>query len=314
MNRAWFAGIFVGALATAALGQNSTGLTLNQIADKIDKGSKTVSYAALRRITIRSANGNRTFDEQVLRSKGMLYLSYPKNSSFADQQIYEKNGKRYTYTKSNNELRVFPIRGGYSETVEILKKANSNEDVVVKTGDAVASRPTIYIEIPSSRNRGGSHRIWIDREKFVVLKRTFGSSASDEVGGFEVIRIDYSARIPTSKFSWPKDAKVISVEEDLRRIAKELNLKPMMLRNSGKMALVSVGQMDFEENKILKQFYTDGEKRLSLFVMKQTDDRIDFKPPGRVKIYRWNSGGMTLFLIGDYSDSELQQLSRSVKS
>jgi len=301
-------------LAVTASAQNSTSLSLVQIADKVNKSGQTVSYAAVRRLSIRSANGNRTFEEQVLRSKGMQYVSYPKGSSFEDQQIYERNGKRYTYTKSNNELRVVPIRGGYAETVELLKKSDSVDGIVVKSGDAVASRPTIYVEIPFSRGRGGgTHRMWIDREKFVVLKRTFGATGTDEVGGFEVLRIDYSARISSSKFSWPKNAKVISVQDDLRRIAKELNLKAMMLQNSGKLALVSVGQMDFEERKILRQFYTDGDKKLSLFVMRQTSDRIDFKP-GRVNMYRWNAGGMTLILIGDYSESELQKLAKSVKS
>jgi hypothetical protein len=313
MNRILTCGMFVGVLVATALGQNSTSLSLGQIAVKIEKAGKSVSYAAVRRVYIRSENGPRTFDEQVMRLKGMLYLSYPKGTSFADQQIYERDGKRYTYTKSNNELRVSPIRGSYLETVELLKKADSASEVVVKVGEAVASRPTIYVEIPFSRGRGGSHRIWIDREKFVVLKRTFGSTANDEVGGFEVLRIDYSAKISSSKFTWPKGAKVISVGDDLKRIAKELGLKPMMLKNSGKLALVSVGQMDFHEKKILRQFYTDGEKRLSLFVMNQTNDRIDFKP-GRVKIYRWDDGGMTMFLIGDYTESELQQLSRSVKT
>ncbi|MFM9873279.1 MAG: hypothetical protein ACKVQS_07420 [Fimbriimonadaceae bacterium] len=313
MSRIWLVGVFVGALAGATFGQNSNGQLLTQIADKVNRSGQTISYAAVRDVSIRSASGPRTFEEQILRSKGMLYLSYPKGSQFADQQIYERGGQRYTYTKSTNELRVAPARGGFIETVELLKKASSLDGVTIKVGDAVAGRPTIYIEIPSSRGRGGSHRLWIDREKYVVLKRTFGSTATDEIGGFEIIRIDYSAKISSSKFNWPKGAKVISVLDDLKRLAKELKLQPLVLKNSGKMALVSVGQMEFRGQKILRQFYTDGDKRLSLFTMKETDDSIEFRP-GRVQMYQWNVNGMTLVLIGDYTESELKQLSKSVKS
>lgn len=304
-------GLFVG-LSVVSFGQNSTGISLTQIAERVDKSGKTISYAAVREVSIRSASGSRTFEEQVLRSKGMLYLSYPKGSIYADQRIYEKGGQRYTYTKSTNELRVSPVRGGFSETVDLLKRASSVQGVIVKFGDAVASRPTIYVEIPSSRGRGGSHRFWFDREKYVTLKRTFGSSPSDEIGGFEIVRIDYSAKISSSRFEWPKNARVITVVDDLKRMAKELKLQPLMIKGSGK-TLVSVGQMEYEGQKILRQFYTDGEKRLSLFVMKQTSAKIEFRT-GRVKKYQWNSAGMTLVLIGEYTEDELKVLSKSVKS
>lgn len=305
--------LVVGALAGSVFGRAEGNLTATQVADAINKAASSVSYAAVRRVTFRTPGGTRTFDEQIMRAGGKIYISYPSNSEFADQKIYEQNGKRYTYNKSSNEMRVAPVRGGYAEVVDLLKKADKDKALDVEKGDAIAGRQTYYIEIPSSRDRGASHRIWVDKYKFVILKRSFGMRSDDETGGFEFTVIDYSKRIPREKLNLPRGAKLITVQDDVRRLAKELGLKSMMLTKSGKLELVSAGQMEFRGKKILRQFYTDGEKKLSLFVMKETTDKIDFRGD-RVKTYQWNSGGMTLVLIGDYTDSELKRLSQSVKT
>lgn len=286
--------------------------TASDLAARIERAGKTVSYAAVRSITIRSERGNRTFEERVLRSGDKMYLSYESGTPYADQQIYEVGGKRYTYTKSNNELRVAPIRGGGLETYKLLEEAAKKGGVKVSRGDAVASRATYFVEIASDRGRG-THRIWVDREKYVVLKRSFAVTSSEEIGGFEVLKIDFSAKISSSKFKWPSKAKLITVQDDVRRLAKELGIKPMMIPDSGKMALVSTGKMEVRGQNILRQFYTDGERRLSLFVMKQTDAEMRFSMRG-VEVHRWNFGGMTLILIGDFSEAELKKFASRVRA
>lgn len=305
--------LVVAALAGSVLGRADSTPSATQLAGYIDKAAGTVSYAAVRRVTFRTANGVRTFDERILRASGKMYLSYSSDSDYGDQQIYEIGTKRYTYNKTSKEMRVAPVRGGYREVVELLKKADKEKRLDVVKGDAIAGRETFYVEIPSSRGRGASHRIWVDKTKYVVLKRSFGMRSDDETGGFEYSVIDYSRKIPSYKFNLPKGAKLITVQDDVRRLAKELGLKAMMVSSPGKLELVSAGQMDFRGSKILRQFYSDGEKRLSLFVMKQTSDKVEFRGD-RVQSYQWNSGGMTLVLIGDFTESELKRLAQSVKT
>lgn len=283
-----------------------------ELATRIERAGKSASYAAVRSISVRGTQGVRAFEERVLRKGDKMYLSYSPGTPYADQRIYEVSGKRYTYTKSTNELRVAPARGGFMETARLIADAAKAGSASVTRGDAVAGRSTYFVEISTSRGRG-THRIWIDREKNVVLKRNYGVDAGEEMGGFEVLRIDYTAKISDDRFKWPKGAKVISVQDDVRRLAKESGLKPMMIPDSGKFALVSTGKMEIRGSTILRQFYTDGDRRLSLFVMKQTDAEMNFRS-NRVRVHRWNWGGMTLVLMGDYSDDELKRLASRVKS
>ncbi|MBL8069423.1 MAG: hypothetical protein JNM28_13330 [Armatimonadetes bacterium] len=285
--------------------------SVSQVAERVENSLGTVRYAAVRVVRIRSVNGVREFEERVLRAGGKQYISYPPDSEYKDVKIYERDGKRYTYNRTTNEMRVAPSRAGASETVATLRSPEA-ANCTPRVGETVAGRKTIYIEIPAGKR--GTHRLWIDAEKYVLLKRSFGSTQGDDIVGFEILKINFEDRFSLSKLDPPRDAKIITVADDVRRLAREMGLKPMMLARPGKLELVSAGQMEFRGKSILRQFYSDGERRVSLFLMQETSDQVSLPKSDRVHSYRWNAAGMTLVLIGDFTESELKQLSQFVKT
>lgn len=293
------------------IASGATAQTADQIADRIERSATSVRYAAVRIVRIRTASGVREFEERILRNGSKQYVSYPPESEYKDIKIYEQNNKRYTYNKSTNEMRVAPSRATYGETVSTLRSPEADR-AVVRAGENVAGRKTLFIEFPAGRR--GTHRMWIDAEKYVLLKRSFGSEQGEETVGFEMVNIDFDSNFADWKLDPPKNAILITVADDVRRIAKALGLKPMMLVRAGKLELVSAGQLDFQGRQIMRQFYSDGQKRVSLFVMKKTEKDIDLPKSDRFRSYQWDSGDLTLVLIGDFTEAELKQLSRSVKS
>lgn len=312
MIRRIICGLLIFMVSSLAFGQSSMP-TASELAAKIKVAGTKANYVAVRRVTIPPAErggASREVDERVIRSRGMLYISYSKDSILADQKIFERDGKRYAFTISTNELRVTPGRS-FDEVTRLLIPPDATTPSV-RAGERVAGRSTYLIETKIGRDRG-THRMWVDSREFVILKRNFLDSQGKINGGYEIIEIDFNARISRSKFELPKGAKLITVADDLRRIAKELEIFPFLIRASG-FDFMNVGRMEHDGVKIIRQFYMAGEKRVSLFVMKGSHRAEGFKSTDRVKIYRWESGGHTLVLVGDMSEAELAKLAKSVKA
>jgi len=283
----------------------------SEIAAKITSASTKANYAAVRRLILPSQDGTRReVDERVMRSKGRLYISYFKDSPYADTKIFERDGKRYTYTISTNELRVSPSRT-LDEITRLLTEPRG-DDPVIKNGDKIAGRATYLVESKFGRDRG-MHRMWVDTQQFVILKRNFLDSKGVVQGGYEVVEINYNVKISDSKFSIPKGAKLVTVEDDLKKLAKEMGVDPFRITNNS-FTLMNSGQMEFDGVKILRQFYTSNEKRVSLFIMKGSQKAEGFRPSDRVRIFRWEDDGHTLVLVGDLSQEELERLAKSVKA
>lgn len=275
------------------------------LSQRLAKAAERVSYVAVRRVTFRGPEGKpRVFDERVMRSRGRVYLSYFDDSPYADQKIWELKGKRYIYTISKNELRVTDSHG-LDETIRFLKTKPS-----IVNGENVAGRPTYRV---SGRFEGGrgSQTLWIDTRYSVVLKREIEDGRGDVISAFEVSEITFNAKIPDAKFVLPKNAKFISVYDDLKRFAKEAGVDPFRLTARG-YKLQHVGQFEYRGTAILRQFYIKDSTKVSLFVLKGSRDQ--FESRGRVKIYRWKVGDQTLVLVGEMDEKELQKLARSVKT
>lgn len=284
----------------------------SEIAAKITAASAKANYAAVRRLIIPTQDGTRReVDERVMRSRGRVYISYFKDSPYADTKIFERDGKRFTYTISTNELRVSPSRT-LDEITRLLTEPREGQEPVIKLGGKVAGRNTYLVESKFGRDRG-MHRMWVDTQQFVILKRNFLDSKEVVQGGYEVIEINFSAKISDSKFALPKGAKLVTVEDDLKKLAKEMGLDPFKITNNT-YTLMNAGQMEFGGVKILRQFYTANEKRVSLFIMKGSQKAEGFRPSDRVRIFRWEDDGHTLVLVGDLSQEELERLAKSVKA
>ncbi|QYK54352.1 MAG: hypothetical protein KF824_05505 [Fimbriimonadaceae bacterium] len=282
-----------------------------EIAAKITAASSKANYAAVRRLILPSQDGTkREVDERVMRSRGRVYISYFKDSPYADTKIFERDGKRYTYTISTNEIRISPSRT-LDEITRLLTDPKG-DDPIIKYGEKIAGRSTYLVESRFGRDRG-MHRMWVDTQQFVILKRNFLDAKGDVQGGYEVIEINFNAKISDSKFSLPKGAKLVTVEDDLKRLAKQMGVDPFMITNNS-YTLMNSGQMEFDGVKILRQFYTSNDKRVSLFVMKGSQKTDGFRQSDRVKIFRWEDDGHTLVLVGDLSQDELERLAKSVKA
>ncbi len=279
--------------------------TGSELAQRIAKAAEEVTYVAVRRVTFRGPEGNpRVFDERVMRSRGRVYLSYFDGSPYADQKIWELKGKRYVYSISTNELRVTEAHG-LDETLKFLRNRPS-----ISGGGRVANRNTVRVSGSFGGDRG-TQTLWIDTQKSVILKREISDSRGELISGYEVTEVTFDAKIANSKFLLPKNAKIVTVYDDLRRLAKESDLEPYRLNARG-YKLQSVGKFQHRDMVILRQFYIKDSTKVSLFIFKGSNDR--FANRGQVKIYRWKIGDHTLVLVGEMDEKELEKLARSIKS
>ncbi|MCA0362135.1 MAG: hypothetical protein LCH41_13910 [Armatimonadetes bacterium] len=287
--------------------------TPEALVKRLSDGAKKVTYAGVRSVTMRMPEGRtRSFEERILRKGLRWVITYPDNSPYAGQAVYELEGKSYNYNAAKNEVRVAPSRFADAVT-ETIRPPRGGGSLIAKAGTTVASRSTWVIE---AKDREGvvRQRIWVDRNEALILKREVLDSKGNVFAGFQFTSIRFNASIPKGAFDLPRGAKIITLDAELRQLAKEAGITPAILDPKTGYTLAGVSKMEVKGVTILRQFYVSETGRVSLMQTKKAPESMN---PGtqsrRFRVYTWESGGQAYALIGEMDQKELEKLAKRVK-
>lgn len=295
------------ALPGLAFGQE----TAEEVVEKVRERSGTVRFAGVRTVWMRTAQGERRFEERILRQGTRWKISYPEDSPYAGQAVWEMGGKRYQYTAATDEVRVTPSRAAEMLVAGLTPRRGGS--VKVSPGGRVAGRDTVMLEVAES-DGDVRQRAWVDRSEWVVLKRELFDGRGKSVGGFEFRRIEFGVRLPRGTFDLPRGAQVLTVMDVLEREARAAGMTAHVLDARSGWTLVSAGRLEVEGMTILRQFYTSERGRVSLFQMRGEAPRLAGSGGRRVRTHQWKSGGFTFALVGEMSEQDLRDLARRVRA
>jgi len=250
------------------------------------------------------------FVEFVARRKGVTRIDYPDDSPQRGQIVVESAKERKHYFPDRKEIFIAPGREEFGFLQMPGFEAAQEREV---DGGDVAGRATRLLEMVA----GGQvvQRLWIDSEKFVVLKREMFSPRGDKVGSYAFTTIDFNANLRSVDFSLriPGD-KVVTPYTMRERLATKGGFANIGFgpRDGPRLEFVRVQRIRDED--VLVQSYTDGKNRFSLFQLSGSIDpqRLTRFSGPRAKILRWQRDGRTFVLLGDLSKERLDALARKL--
>ncbi|MCB0826234.1 MAG: hypothetical protein KDC26_08590 [Armatimonadetes bacterium] len=271
-----------------------------------------VTFAGVREVQYNDPrNGKQTFTEHVLRKDGKTRIEYPSDSQFSGQIVYEINGKRQVYLKSENSLRETRFRSLDSQFESFTK--NSDRYLLRASGeDSVAGRRCNVLKIYTKDSKL-REKLWLDKGESIVLRREFFNEKNEAIAGFAYKRIKFDARISDRLFSLPSGAKVATPADDLVKFAREQGMKPYTLGSDSGLRLMLARKSNFDDRKVLRQFFSNDKLRISLLQVAGTNYRESRDSNSKVNIYRWEMDGNTFLLIGEVPLDTLKSLASKVK-
>ncbi len=280
---------------------------------RILDASKTTSFAGIRRVTVKGRDDRpTTFSERVLKSGDKWQISYPDDSPFAGQRVYEVGSERFTYNGATNEVRVSPsrIQQELDGLRYWLEPGSSDRTVSRFTSPDIAGRTVVGLRLTSGR--GPTMEVCFDRAKGSILKWTTLDSKGRVIAGFEYDSITFDVKISPREFVPPRGAKIVRLTDELRTVCQGLGMRPYTIPESTGYRLLSVSKFQHDDNVGYRQFFSKGESRVSLFVLKGS---AEFgRQSGRMQVYKWQKDGNTFVLVGSHSADELRRLAQAVRS
>jgi sigma-E factor negative regulatory protein RseB len=192
-----------------------------------------------------------------------------------------------------------------------------NHTVVIQGQATIADRPSTIGEIRSRASGKLVRRIWVDREKGVVLRTELYNWASQLVSSTEFQHINYDAQVSEKDFevdkgsvSGPKIAPIPVPEEDLRKPGYMPQGFELVGKPSGVRTMRGVA---------VHLRYGDGLNAISIFVRKlqpNEDPKMHAPMPGVggpfSAVVHHVKGDYRVTIIGDVSPAELRRIAESV--
>ena len=280
---------------------------------EVKREANSHKFAAMREIAFRDPSGSiKTFEERILRQGKQQRIEYPDDSRFAGQVVVEVDGVRRTYVRAKNEIREtrsIAFSDAYDFSWLRTRRGGGEVKFELKRGNRIAGEPTQLVVIRKDDVK--RQALWVHSGRKLVLKREMYDPKGQFIGGFEFKRIDFDAEIPRRAFSLPSSASVISVRTELVDLAKELRLTAYTLPASSGYELLRVRKTTLGGKDALRQFFDAGKTKVTLVLARGVEAK-GFSREGRANIYSWERGGITLMLIGDLDQNEMQRLARRV--
>ncbi len=288
---------------------------------QIEAKSPSLSFAGVRKVTFRGRGDHETtFTERVLRKGDLLRIEYPAGTPYEGQIIVENSGGRYHYLPAEKIIRKTPRRSG-SGVLEMNAwlgpRGPFSGRVEIKTyyGGRVAGVKTTYAKLKRSDGKTFL-KLWVDEDKGCILKREMFDGHEKSIGGWEFTDIKYDPKLDRSIFALSiPGVPILTVADEMRKLARELGMKPYQLRESSGFTLIRVHKFDSEKIQSLMQIYTNGKVRLSFFQVKgELDgDRLKKQAGDRANVYVWKRDGASFALLGDLEEDDLKSLARNLK-
>lgn len=280
---------------------------------KLINNANRLSYIGERQVRIKVKQQYTTHIEEVTKSGARTRIDFPPNSPFAGQILLTINGKREHYFPKRGEIKVMP--GFKDEILEgLLSHPNTLKPGQVRTlsGGKVAGIDTVQVNLFDRQSRL-KQQLWVDPRNGALLARTGYGNDGQVVAAFEFLSINYHAQVSPSVFQLPKDAKVITPESQIIKIARALHITPFRLRAQSGLQLLSVSRINLKGQPVLMEVYRGPKGRLSFFEVDSVLSGESYNPDqGNVHSAKRVMGQETIFLVGRYPVEWLQNTLQSV--
>lgn len=294
-------------------GQRMNVEDLPPILQKMFKSVNSLKYSGVVRVERREGSSREISRQYVLRDGSKSRLWYPKTGKHAGEVIVENEKESRRYFPGRNMILVTPpMREGTKDRLFGLFRRGSKFDV--QPGDAIAGVPTTRVAITDARGRN-TQRLWLDKEKGVVLKREFldGVGSAEYTMVFE--EIDYSPKIKNDDFLLNvKGARIVTMATYAQEYAKEKGYLSVIIPQSEKdYRILNVRVLDMGSKSVLHQSYQGKSGMVSLFQAKGSSELTGLggfgkERPPMMNVHVWTFGGNTFALFGSPSEEELKRL------
>lgn len=227
--------------------------------------------------------------------------------------ILDRDGRRLVRRRGSDRWHA-----GVGSTPLKPRRILRNHTVTTQGQAVIAGRPATIGEIRSRASGRLVRRIWMDREKGVVLRAEHYNWAGKLVFSTEFQQIDYNARLNEDDFevedqavSGPKVTPIPVPEEELRKPGYMAAGFQLVGRPSGVRTMRGVA---------VHLRYSDGLNAISVFVRKLQPNEDPKKPapmPGMggpfSAVVHHVKGDYRVTIIGDASPAELHRIAESIE-
>lgn len=296
-----------------AQGRSQMDSDVAALMEGLGKKWTTARFAGIRTITYMEDGKVRKLEERVLRGNNKTRIEYDKNSSYAGQIVFEHGYQRKTYFKASNELRI-SSRSPLNHQLVLMRSGRGPTVTKISGSEKVAGHDCKLV-VTVAEGDTVRHRMWVDEDKGVVLRRETYDPEGKVVAGYVYKRIQYNAKFSDKHLDPPTSAKVVTLEAEAARAAKDLGM-PAFKMTQKDWVLTDVNKVDSRGVKLLALSYAHPTRRVTLSIVpKDTDlDNLDRIKPRGAETHLWTSGNYRLVLIGNLPLDELRRLARSVRT
>lgn len=272
-----------------------------------------LKYSGTRTVESRTGPNRERHVEYVVTDGQRSRIWFPASSELQGQIIVETPKERRHYLPGRNELQIMPPR---REQVfeRIVQLVNRRLSFDTSAGGKVAGVAAQLVTI-SDKQGNVLEKLWIDPQSGMILKREMYDRAGSVEAWFEFTEINLNPNINRTDFILEhKGATVVTPDVMLRRLAKRGGFQLVRLPQSVPYVLEIVRVQQIGGQPVLVQHYSGGAHRITLYQLKAAVDpqRLGQLESRDLQVTSWQSGGSTFVLVGDVSDSELQDLARRI--
>lgn len=255
--------------------------------------------------------------EKIIRD-GVRIRAEVTDGPLKGQISVEDSRNRLVWSPANNEIRTNPAR----EEEFFLRMGRTmggpermRRPVFADTdGGRIAGVATRLLEMKTPTGQVVS-QAWVDPVHGVILKFQTFDREGKRNAYLEYTSVKFDVAVNASTFQINKPgAKVVTPDDDLRRMSRELGFKPFRLPANSSWKLIGVRKLDANGSKILMQHYKGDKARVSLFLIR---GQVDPERLGKIqkdgsRVYVWDQDGLKMALIGNLSSEELSRLAGTV--
>lgn len=270
-----------------------------------------------REVFLRTPQGIHRVQERVIR-RGQDVRTEFLTGPLAGQIAIDNGRFRVLFRPGSRQVRMSPsMAEDHVERTMRMMRVPGRFRVEVSPGGTVAGQRTVVLEMFARHAQTPSVKSWVEPTHGVVLKREMYDPAGVVWSSFEFTQVNLRPTIADRAFETGiADPEYITPVEDLRRLARSLELPAAHLPPESGFVLNHVGPMRSGpgQGAIIRQTYLGERGLLSLFIVDGTvnPDRLRRLAGGRAKHHVWAWKGVTLVLMGDLSPDELRRLARQV--
>lgn len=281
---------------------------------KMIQAEGTLAYSGRRIVEFRSGADRVRQTEIVLRNGWQARTEFEAGSANAGQIVIENRTQRWHFFPETNEIHVLPPRRDEIQ-LRIGQLMRERVQIVEAAGDTIAGVPTRELSFTDPRGNV-IQRLWIDPKTGLALKRELYDLVGAKMGSFEFTRVNFRPAFSDGDFQIQRrGAKVVTLGEQIRRIALRLGLQPTRLPESEPYELEAVRPVDLAGRKVMAQHYFGERGRLTLFQVAGDMDRDRLRQLARPGVVSrvWRRQGATFVLVGDVGAEELDRLAAKMR-